>query len=323
MRYFMGETPICLLLDGEHPATDLVSTYDVRVIRRADVDQRELRELSFGSLRTKNAPLWISPFETFLFVDADAVVWGDMRRIANFERFDIILNTPIGNPERVRKWVMDVDRVSRYFPDFDARAHAGEFANTGAFFARRGMLDLDRYLELVRFAQGHPGLFYGSQGVFNFMLFSAADEAKLRLEQRDLQVTTGDTTREEVVRRFRFEHGAPVASVPPVVLHWAGSPKPTVRSRGQDYFEPMTFFRRQFRVAARGGSTPRLTDDLQLRREDMLCADWRGSNLRARQLRLRRRVRQRYGQLRVKLRARTPGWIISITRREHRSRDGL
>jgi len=234
VRYFMGETPICLVLDGEHPATDLVSTYGVRVLRRADVDQRELREVSFGSLRTKNTAFWISPFETFLFVDADAVVWGDMRRIADFERFDVILNTPIGDPERVRKWVMDVDRVSRYFPDFDARAHAGDFVNSGAFFARRGMLDVHRYIELIRFARGHPGLFYGSQGVFNFMLFSAVSEGTIRLEQRELQIMTGDTTREEVTSRFGFEQGVPVASDPPVVLHWAGSPKPRVRSRGRD-----------------------------------------------------------------------------------------
>jgi hypothetical protein len=319
VRYFMGDTPICLVLDGDRPPPDLQATYDVRVIRRADVEHRELRELSFGSLRTKSAALWVAPFETYLLLDADAIVWGDMRQLADFERFDFIVNTPIGRPAAVRKWVMDADAVSRHFPHFDARRHVADFVNTGAYFARRGKLELEHYLELVRFCRSHPGMFYGDQGVFNLMLFSGADEGTLRLQQRELQITTGDTTREEVARRFSFVHGQPSVVGAPVVLHWAGSPKPRIRARGRDYFEPMTFFRRQFRVALRGDRGSRATDELWLRFEDALCADWRGSNLRARLRRKRRRALSVYAQTRGALRRRTPDWLVSrIRRSRHR-----
>jgi hypothetical protein len=314
VRYFMGDTPICVLLDGDRSLRDLETAYGIRVVRRAEVDHAELRNLSFGSLKTKNATHWLSPFETYLFLDADAVAWGDMRLVADLERFDLVIDSPIADREKVRRWVMDSDSVARHFPDFDARAHVDEYVNTGAHFARRGTLDLDRYLELLRFSATHPGLFYGSQGVFNFMVFSAADEGKVRLDQRELQVTTGDTTREEVVDRFRFERGLPHVVGAPAVLHWAGSPKPTVRTRGRDYFAPMTFFRRQFRIAVRGGTTSP-TDGLRLRIEDMLCADWRGSNLRGRQRRLRRRAGQAYACFRVALRARVPDRIVAIVRR--------
>ena len=254
VRYFMDDTPICVILDGEDFPDALRETYDVHVLRRAEVEHHELRAVSFGSLRAKNTALWVSPFESFLLLDADAVVWGDMRRLLpDPGRFDFVLDAPIGDPEKVRRSVMDVDAVSRLFPDFDAGRHASEYVNSGAYFARRGMLDLDRYLELVRIAQSQPGMFYGSQGVFNFMVFSAADEGELRLNQRELQVTTGDTTREQVVRRFAFCDSRPTVVGDPVVLHWAGSPKPRVRERGRDYFEPMTFFRREFRRAVRGG----------------------------------------------------------------------
>ena len=51
---------------------------------------------------------------------------------------------------------------------------------------------------------------------------------------------TGRTRREDVVRRFEFLDSGPAAGGDPVVLHWVGSPKPRVRQRGRDYFEPMT-----------------------------------------------------------------------------------
>ena len=109
VRYFMDDTPIWLLLDGEADTGSLERTYGVNVLRRAEVGHPELVRLSFYSLSTKSAALWLAPFETYLFVDADAVVWGDMRQHADFDHFDFILNTPIGDPEQVRNWVMDAE----------------------------------------------------------------------------------------------------------------------------------------------------------------------------------------------------------------------
>jgi hypothetical protein len=76
VRYFMDETPICVLLDGDDFPDDLAS-YGVIVVRREEVEPRELRELSFGSLKAKNVALWASPFETYLLLDADAVAIDD------------------------------------------------------------------------------------------------------------------------------------------------------------------------------------------------------------------------------------------------------
>ena len=315
VRYFMEETPICVLLDGDADTSDIETTCGALVIRRGDVRHRELREISFGSLLTKLAPLWLSPFETYLLIDADTVVWGDMRRHAAFDDFDFIFDSPIGDAERVRKWVMDVDVIGRRFPEFDAGGHVPEYVNTGAVYGRRGTFELDEYLELVRFAQANQGALYADQGLLNFMVFRAADEGRLRLDRRELQVTTGDTTREEVVRRFAFVDSQPHVVGDPLVLHWAGSPKPRVRERGRDYFEPMTFFRRKFRRASRGVREPMLSEELGLRFEDAMCADWRGSNVRGRIGRVTRRASQNYGRMKIALRARTPDWIMATIRR--------
>lgn len=212
IREFMGDTPICLVLDGDGSAEDLRSTYDVVILRREDVEPRELRDLSFGSLRTKNTALWAAPFETYLLLDADAVVWGDMRAHADFERFDFLLDQGGFSAESVHDWIMDVDSVRQHFPDFDARKYASRYVNSGAYIGRRGMLDLDRYLDVIRFSRANPGVFYGSQGLLNFMLFSALDEGLVRIEQRELQVTTGGKTRAELARLFPFQGGFPERS---------------------------------------------------------------------------------------------------------------
>jgi hypothetical protein len=317
VRYFMEDTPLCLLLDGERVPRDLETVHNLRIIRRSDVDDPELRELSFGGFALKNAVHWIAPFETFLYLDADTVVWGDLRVHCDLERFDFILDAPIGDPVQVRGYVMDAEDVGRRFPRFDARRYVARYVNTGAYFARRGVLERDQYLELLRLSWKEPGLFRGGdQGIFNFMVFSGADAGALRVTHKELQIVTGTTSRETVVRRFAFAEGRPRLVGEPIALHWAGSAKPTVRAGRTDYFEPMTFFRRQFRVALHGHDEPTIWDELRLRSEDMLSSDFRGSNLRGRLNGMRRRWRHRYAQARVGIRAHTPDWMMrSVFRR--------
>jgi hypothetical protein len=308
----MEGTPICVLLDGRDVPEDLRRAPDVRVLRRDDVKPSALRSV-FGSLRAKNAALWASPFETFLLLDADSVVWGDLRTVPNFDRFDFVVDSDV-EPLRA---VMDPELVARHIADFDARAHASRFVNTGAYFGRRNVLDLDEYLGLLRLSTANPGMFYGSQGTFNLMIHRAAERGDLRLERRELQLMTGRASREEVVRRCGFADSRPVVSGAPLVLHWVGSPKPRVREGPTNYFRPMTYFRLEFRRSAHGGR-PRRTDLLQLRLEDALCTDWRGTNLRGRWGKVRRRADQRWAAWRVTLRAHVPDGIVSRVNRKPR-----
>ncbi len=304
----MGDTPICVLLDGDRAPSDLERAKGITVLTRDEIEPRELRAC-FGSPRAKNAALWASPFETFLLIDADTIVWGDTRELADFDRYDFILDSPGAEPLRS---VMDVEQAAACFPDFEARRHIGSYVNNGVYFGRRGALDLERYLHAVRVARERPGMFYGSQGSFNYVLFSSADDGSIRLSQRELQVMTGRTSRADVVRRFAFDDSDPVVTGDPVVLHWVASPKPQVRARRDDYFEPMTHFRLEFRRASRGSSA--VLDLWRLRLEDMTCRDFRGRNLRGRLVRTRRRSRKRYAELRVQLRRRTPDWLVAAVR---------
>ena len=306
----MGQTPICVILDGEHAPADLQRFEGVVVLQRDEVEPRELRDASFRTPRAKNAALWASPYETFLLLDADTIVWGDMRKLADFDRFDFILDSPGVEPLHS---VMDVEQATMCFPDFDSRSHVGEYVNNGVYFGRRGALDLERYLHALRLARERPGMFYGSQGSFNYMVFSAADEGTICLRQRELQVQTGRTDHADVLRRFAFDASEPIVTGDPVVLHWVASAKPRVRAGRHDYFEPMTYFRREFRRATAGGSHG-LPDSFRLGFEDMACADVRAHNVRGRVARMRRRSRKRYAEFRVRVRRRTPAWLVAALR---------
>ena len=309
----MEDTPICVIFDGDGEFPDDLGRH-VLVVRREEVEPPELRRLSFGSVKAKNTALWASPFETFLLLDADTIVWGDMRVHADFECFDFILDRGGIEPPR---FVMDVDLVETHFPEFDARRNLPDFVNSGVYFGRRGALDLDRYLDLLRLAREVPGLFYGSQGAFNFMLFSAADEGRVRVHQRELQVLTGRTLRADVVGRFGFADSKPLVLGDPVALHWVESPKPRVRQRGRDYFMPMTYFRHEFRRLTRDRATHPV-GDIWLRLEDAACADRRGSNLRGQLAQLGRRSRQCRSELRVFLRRSLPDRLVAAARRADR-----
>jgi hypothetical protein len=308
----MSDTPICVILDGDSTPADLQRVEGITVVRRDEVEPKELRDASFRSPRAKNAVLWASPYETFLLLDADTIVWGDMRKLADFDRFDFIIDSPGVEPLHS---VMDLEQASTCFPDFDSRSHADEYVNNGVYFGRRGTLDLERYLHALRRARDRPGMFYGSQGSFNYMLFSAADEGTIRLQQRELQVQTGRTDRADVVHRFAFDGSVPVVAGDPVVLHWVASAKPRVRAGRHDYFEPMTYFRLEFRRETKPGRSRALLDSSRLRFEDIACADVRAHNVRGRLARMRRRSRSRYAQFRELVRGRTPDWVVTALRR--------
>ena len=168
----MGDTPICVMLDGQRFPDQLRRTYDIMVVRRAEIEPPELRAAGAGSIKAKNAStLGASPFSTFVSLDADTVVWGDLRELADFvvRRF----RPGCGQPSLLRS-VMDVDVVDTLIPPFDARVHVEDFANTGVYFARaRGTRSRPRPRPHAH-RNGEPGdCPTGSQGIFNLMVFQA------------------------------------------------------------------------------------------------------------------------------------------------------
>jgi hypothetical protein len=254
VRQFMPGVPICLVVDGDVPTGALERAYGVTVLRQPDVRDPFLREQSFGFGFTKMVALWEAPFDRFLYLDADTVVWGDVRDNVDVGAADLITSTPHEpNPEaQVRAQYFDVGHVAEHVLPFEWRDRA--YFNSGVFVARRGCFSLDLYKRLYAVQHEHLDHFMaGEQGVLNLMAILAQDDGSLEWTHGRLQQLMGtgglfdgfeSPPWQDPAERFRVVDGRPVVQPDDhVVLHWAaGKPSLLTAPPGS---ELMTHFRRE------------------------------------------------------------------------------
>lgn len=291
IRHFLGDVPICVIVDGSFSTADLRNTYGVRVLDHGNVESSVLRARGFGWGITKMIAFWESPWRRFLCLDPDTLVWGDVLRFAGFDRADVVLDQQfakdggrIVNPllydflhmprpdAALRKSVVDycifdTAQVERWFPAFDWRAHLYGYSWTGVFFAKRGLFSLEEYVELLDFADEHPDVFLGGEmGLLNFLVFRAAQAGRLRVDNVPMQVLVCEEDQRALAERFALADGAlPRTTSEAAVLHWTGAEKPSLACA--DYAAPMTAARRTFCRDA--GLRDETEIDAVLRREDV------------------------------------------------------
>ena len=246
IRHFMGDAPICLLIDGGFNVDGLKKQYGVQVINYDNVSNPMLKQRSFGYGITKMIAFWESPFEYFLLLDADIIVWGDMRKHADFQHYDLIIDRPAyGYSEAdVNKWFFDTKKLEQHFPHFDWRDRP--YVCTGVTLAKRGLFDLSEYAKLLDMKLENPDIFhYGEMGFLNLMMFAGADAGKFRLGQEDIQIIVQDYDQQALKKRFSIGHGLPVAQNGEAkAIHYAGMK--ALMSNAKHYTELMSFFRRQY-----------------------------------------------------------------------------
>lgn len=245
IRYFMGDVPICLLVDGTVSVDSIASTYNTLVITKKSVKSELLATRSMGWGLTKMIAFWESPFEHFLLLDADTCVWGDVSLYADFTKYDAIVDLPYYSytEESINEYFFDTNLLKTLYPDFAYLSHP--YVCTGVIFGKRDIFDIAEYEYILNLKDKHPGLFkYGEMGFLNFMLFRAKQEQKLRIGAVHTQHIVTDFSFEETKKRFPL-NSVPVVTGDPTVIHWAGGSKP-VRSNPHIYSEPMLFFRKKF-----------------------------------------------------------------------------
>jgi hypothetical protein len=303
VRYFMGDVPICLIVDGELNTSTLERIYGVKVINQKNVSSDVLRKRSFGFGLTKMVAFWESPWKNFLYLDADTIAWFDLLKYANFKDFDAIIDQSsyLHSNEDICSYFFDISKIGKYFPDFDWEAHRHHYFCTGVFFASRGIFDLDDYAEILNLMSHEPRLFLlGEQGMLNFMFCRAADNGRIRLGQESIQLIVPDSDRQKLQENFRFDHAEPCYSGKDVVIHWCGPNKPTFES-AHVYSKPMTFFRQKFiqdanrehsqtQASSDQASVHSLIGSMQLRSEDFQHYMMKYKNKMLRKLRIKQKI---------------------------------
>lgn len=250
IRHFLGDVPICLIVDGTFSTSALEKTYGVRVINHQTVSHKVLKQRSFGWGLTKMIAFWESPWTNFLVLDADTMIWGNILKYANFQDYDAIIDIPRyeHTDAAINKYFFDIQGIETHFPNFNWRAHRASYFCTGTFFAKRNLFSLYEYVEILDFTAAHPEIFKfgGEMGFLNFMLFRAADEARIRLGHQPMQLLVPDFDQKDLRNRFAIAETGSVLqdNNEAVVIHWCGDKPMSFSSKV--YVEPMTFSRRKF-----------------------------------------------------------------------------
>ncbi len=193
LRYYCPHVPVCLTVDGEVDVSDLEQEYQPIMLRIEELPSLEMRKTLGRSFHAKQAAMWEGPFEFYVWLDADAIVWGDFtEQIRTNLDFQILWNE-ISVPAKAQKtpsWLphfyFDPEKLREFDPEFDWRGHA--YFSAGVYAARRNAFDYDDYCRIKKLADTEPGLFaWGDMGMLNYIVHSLGQRGKLKTGLADLQ----------------------------------------------------------------------------------------------------------------------------------------
>ena len=246
IRHFLGDIPVFILVDGPASPLDSVAHLPgVRVMSNAQLRDARLKKLCRGWGHTKMAALWEAPFETFLYLDADTVVWGDILSVIPSEPYDFIVDRQkTYSDESIYFWFFNRKKLERHYPDFDWARYRDRYACGGTFFARRGALDLDEYQNTCDIQQQDDSVFlFGDMGMWNFLLFHGEQRGRLLVRSVTFQVIPVDHEENELRTRYSPQALAGGGPPEPAVLHFCGK-KATIFSSSARVAS-MNYFRLQ------------------------------------------------------------------------------
>ncbi|MFT4300815.1 MAG: hypothetical protein QM579_03590 [Desulfovibrio sp.] len=247
IRHFWGEVPICLFVDGDTGVFSSATRIPgVTVMSNNDLRDPWLRKHCRGWGHTKMALLWESPFERFLYLDADTLAWGNLLEIVKSLDYDFIVDRQYSYSDaEIRRWFFDPDKLLCHYPDFNYVAYRDSYACNGTFFARRGALDLELYKQTYALQQMDDSIFYpADMGMWNFLVFYSAQKLGLNVVSQQYQVIPVDHSEKKLRESYSPQALTEKKALPPAVLHFCGK-KPHSLSRSAK-MAAMNYFRLRY-----------------------------------------------------------------------------
>ena len=249
MRHYCPDVPICLTVDGDFDVSDLEREYDLIVLRVSELSSETMRNLVSGNGRAKLAAMWEGPFEFYVWLDSDAIVWGDftpqVRTDVDFQIFWSEISVP-ADAQEVPPWMthfyFDPSKLKRFDPEFDWRGHA--YFSSGAFGCRRDAISFRTWTEAEFWSKETPGLFgdFYEQPLLNYFVHSMTQRGDLKVAVSDLQHISGHHGVDELKQDCADSNWHfPQKVRRPRVAHFCGR-KPFLFDR-QSYSRPFTIAR--------------------------------------------------------------------------------
>ena len=193
IRHYHPDVPICLTVDGDFEVKDLEDEYDLVVLRIDDMQDQEMAGFIRRSFHAKHAAMWEGPFESYLYLDADAIIWGELipqiQSELDFQIFWDGVSLP-QDAEEVPDWMphyyLNPEKLKGFDANFDWRGLP--YFCAGAFACRRNVIPFEKYREVESWGQNNPGTFaWGDMGILNYLVHSQAQRGNIRVGMTDLQ----------------------------------------------------------------------------------------------------------------------------------------
>ena len=248
MRHFCPDVPICLIADGDVDVSDLEQEYDLIVLRIDALPSREMSQRITGSYLAKLAAMWEGPFEFYVWMDSDAILWGDItERIQTDLDFQIFWpETSISvDADEVPEWLphfyFKLEGVHKFDPDFEWRGHP--YFSAGVYASRRNVISYEEWVDTLAWNDQVPGgIFqFGDQGLLNYLVLAKSQRGEIKSGRTDLQWTRSwghtELDRDCAQAGWRF----PERLDNPRILHFCGR-KPFVFDF-KSYSRPFTIAR--------------------------------------------------------------------------------
>ena len=174
------------------------------VLRVSELRSDPMRKLICGNYRAKLAALWEGPFEFYVWLDSDAIVWGDfiphVRTAVDFQVFWSEISIPaaaIEIPPWLSHFYFDPVKLQQFDPEFEWRGLA--YFSSGAFACRRNAIPFEAWQETDSWNRQSPGLFaWGEMGTLNYLVYTMAQRNELKIAVSDLQHISGHHGTEEL-----------------------------------------------------------------------------------------------------------------------------
>jgi len=192
MRYYCPQVPICLVVDGDFDIVNLAEQYDLIVLRISDLQNERMKQRIAGSHRAKLAAIWEGPFDFGVWLDSDAIVWGDfttkVRTDLDFHIFWKDAEYPVtpSDPSLFKNYYFDPDLLKKFDSTFQWEANT--YFSSGTFGYRKGVISFDQWEKVEGWLEKEPNLFaWGEMGMLNYLVHSLSQKREIKVDSSDLQ----------------------------------------------------------------------------------------------------------------------------------------